>query len=146
MLPIERTVVWPGVIWGVQFCSRGGSPCFISRRLRVVGSPENARDFALSMKGVISRLGLNSCSLEPVTVAVTKPFHIQSIKYLSVPLHRAGEAWWGGRGGTLVDSAEVIIAPYIRTTIYILENAFTPIISSNSPVRWCHYLYVAVGN
>lgn len=61
------------------------------------------------MKGVISRLGSNPCSLEPVTGAVTKPFHIQSIKYLSVPLHRAREAW--GDGGTLVDSAEVIIAP-----------------------------------
>lgn len=44
------------------------------------------------MKGVIAGLSSDSSSQEPEMGAVTKLFHLQSIRYLSATSHQAEEA------------------------------------------------------
>lgn len=92
----------------------------------------------MSMKGVIAGLGSTPCSLEPVTGAVTKPFCIPSIRYLSSTLHQAGEACGGSGGSNRGDNNSPLCS---HNDLHLHD--FTPIVPSNSPVSWCHRLHVA---
>lgn len=97
----------PGSFGGAVLFT-GQQPRLHQPKAKVLQSPVKAGDFALSVKGVIARLGSNPCSLEPVTAAVTKLFCIQSIRYLSSPLHQAGEVRGGSAGFSRGDNNSLL--------------------------------------
>lgn len=135
-----------GSFWGCSLCV-GQQPLLyqlkaestqVSRecwRFFIVNEGSNCK---IRLKPVLSGAYNRSCH-KAITYSINQVF------IFSTPQGREAWVWRHGEGAP-VDSAEVIItALYFPTMIYIL-NAFTPIIPSNSPARWCDYLHVAVEN